>query len=458
MTGEQRGTFTVEHLGCKISQTDAEAVRDALAGAGHDEVSRDDGAPVQVVNTCCITRAAEKSSRQRVRRMLRDAGDEGRVFVTGCGANLHGEQYRSIDPERVTVLAGAAATHAPAIVEAADALADLGCVGPRAGSAPRARSRAFLKVQDGCSFGCTYCIVPTVRGEPRSRTVEAVLAEARRRADAGIAEVVVTGVNVGLYRCPDSRVGLPALLQELAAVDGIERVRISSIESNHVNARLADTIATSGGVICPHLHVPLQSGDDGVLAAMGRHYDADRYRRSIATARERVPELNLTTDVIVGFPAEDEAAFQQTLGLCRELAITKVHAFPFSERPGTPAAELGDPVSKTEKAERSERLRAQADEVALAHRRRLVGTADCVVVETRRAAGYGAGAGVLLTDDHVAADGAGDRDATIRTGYTRDYSPVLLDGLGDDVPDGVVVDVAITGLDAATGVLRAMLR
>ncbi len=452
--------YEVDFLGCKISHTDAQSIGDALAAAGHDEDT--EHANVRVVNTCCITGEAEKKSRKRVRRMLDGVGDDGLVFVTGCGASNDPAQYASID-ERVTVLPGAASLAASAIVEAADSLAGLGCRGPAPGVAPGARSaskrtRAFVKVQDGCDFNCSYCIVPAVRGEPRSRDLDAIIDEVRRRAARGQREIVLTGVNIGLYRDANSRIGLDRLLLAVADVDEVDRVRISSIESNHVNRRLVAAMAEHPKV-CPHLHVPLQSGDDSVLAAMARHYDARRYARAIDAARNALPELNVTTDVIVGYPTEDDASFERTFEFARSMGFTKVHAFPFSERPGTVAVQHRDPVDRAVKAERSRRLREQADELALAHRARLVGSVDEVIVEPRAASGYGAGAGVLMTDAHVAADAGPNepRGATTRTGYVRDYSPVVLPGVSDDRFDGRLVVVSIDALDHASGALSASL-
>lgn len=451
--------YDVDFLGCKISHTDAQAIGDALDAAGH--VASSDHANVRVVNTCCITGEAEKKSRQRVRRMLAASTQDDRVFVTGCGASSRPEQYSQIDP-RVTVLPGAASLAASAIVEAADELAGLGCRGPAPGVAPGhdaatpriRRTRAFVKVQDGCDFDCSYCIVPIVRGAPRSRDVGTILAEVARRVAQGQREVVLTGVNIGLYRDQDRRVGLDRLLLEVADVPGVARVRISSIESNHVNRRLVAAIA-SHPKVCPHLHVPLQSGDDGVLRAMGRHYDSRRYLRAIDHARSELPTLNLTTDVIVGYPDEDDAAFANTLELVDQAGFTKVHAFPFSERPGTDATRHRDPVPRSVKAARSRTLREHADQHALAHRARLVGATDQVLLESRATAGYGARAGVLMTDDHVATSDHAPHAPVMLSGYTRDYSPVRVEAAGD--LEGALVDVRLESLDASTGVLAASL-
>jgi len=430
--------FSVDFLGCKISHTDAESVREALLAAGHTE---SDVANVRVVNTCCITGEAEKKSRQRVRKLLADADSNVRVFVTGCGASLRPGAYDDIDP-RVTTLPGAAVLAAPAIVAAADQLAGLGCKGLAPGinpnGGPRAqRTRAFIKVQDGCSFTCSYCIVPTVRGTTRSRDLAAICADVARAVARGQREIVLTGVNIGLYRDERTRIGLPPLVKAIADVDGVERVRISSIEVNHVTTRLIAVMAEHPKV-CPHLHVPLQSGSDAVLADMRRHYRTRRYRSAIAHARELIPHLNLTTDVIVGYPTEGPAEFAETLAFCNEMGFTKIHAFPFSPRPGTlagPAAGTGpgtlaesnaDPVHKSVKRSRSRALRTQADAHARALWNSKVGASDVVVVELA-----GTRSGMTLTAATQAVE-PGDSHREVMPagvgGYTADYCPVWFAG------------------------------
>lgn len=421
--------FGIEFLGCKISQTDADSVQDALTDAGH---TADALGPIQVVNTCCITKEAEKKSRKRVRQLARQSPDT-QVFVTGCGANLHPDSYAD-EAGQVTVLPGGAALAIGSILEAADALSGLGCrdgaklhgdrhPGGSLRSGATQRTRAFVKIQDGCNFDCSYCIVPTVRGVPRSRNVEAVLADVARRVARGQCEIVLTGVNIGLFRDADQGVGLAALLHLVADVDGVARVRISSIESNHVSRRLAQAMADHPKV-CPHLHVPMQSGDAGVLQAMGRHYGPDGYARSINFARDVFGDaLNVTTDVIIGFPGESDAAFANTADLCATLGITKVHAFPFSARPGTPAFEMDQSalsVSAETKKLRSVELR-QAAELRLARRSQtLVGATVSVVAEA------GKGHGAILTSDDESISQAAQPAARASRGYTADYTPARL--------------------------------
>ncbi len=383
--------FATEFLGCKVSMTDAQGIREQLTEAGHAEVEPE-RARVRVVNTCCVTAEAVAKSRKAVRRAARTAE---RVLVTGCGANLAGAAFEDV-AANVTVLRGRPET-IPRLV--AGWVGDLGCAGPPAAFP---RTRAYVKVQDGCSFTCSYCVIPQVRGPSRSRAAADVLADVARWARQGHREVVLTGINLGCFRDRAAGMRLSDLLVAAADVEGIERVRLSSIEVNHVSDALLDAMTHRG--VARHLHVPMQSGDDGVLEAMRRRYTADRFLAAVRRARELVPGVNLTTDVIVGHPAEDEPAFRGTLAVVREAGFTRVHVFPYSPRPGTTDA-ASDPVPAAVKAERSRRLREIADNQAAAHRRALAGTRQRVLVETDGGRGY--------TDDYTPLVVAGGRPGTI---------------------------------------------
>jgi threonylcarbamoyladenosine tRNA methylthiotransferase MtaB len=368
-------TFTAEFLGCKVALADSQAVRERLAADGHEEGAH---GRVRVVTTCCVTAEAVAKSRKAVRRAARSAD---RVFVTGCAANLPAAGFERL-AANVTVVRGPADT-VPGLV--AGQLGGLGCVG---GSAPRfVRTRAYVKVQDGCSFGCSFCIIPAVRGPSRSRVAAAVLDEVRRRAQQGHPEVVLTGINLGCFRDRAAGMRLGDLIAAAAEIDGIGRVRLSSIEVNHLNDELLDAFAHPS--VAPHLHVPMQSGDDGVLHAMRRRYDAATYLRAVLRARARVPGLNVTADVIVGHPAEDEPAFGRTLEVVREAGLGAVHVFPYSPRPDSRDAER-DPVEPAVKRARSRRLREQAERQALARRRAALGRPASVLVENDGGRGFSA--------------------------------------------------------------------
>jgi threonylcarbamoyladenosine tRNA methylthiotransferase MtaB len=350
-------SFAVKFLGCKVSQADAMLARSALLAAGYEEAGHDE-AELQLINTCCITSEAEAKSRQSVRRSLRTAD---RVYVSVCAANLNASQFTAIDP-RVRAFVGTADDVAAELGACADL--EHGVLAPRrddrSASASVTRTRGFVKVQDGCDCHCAYCIIPTVRGSARSRPASGVLAEVRRRVAQGQPEVVMTGISVGDYRDPERGLELGELMMAAAQIDGVQRVRLSSVEVIHVRESLLEALAAEPKV-CPHLHVPLQSGDDRVLSDMGRHYTAAQYLEQIRALRAAAPGVNVTTDVIVGFPSEDEEAFERTLELLDEAGITRVHTFPYSPRPGTAAAALGDRVAPEEKKRRSRAMRGRSE-------------------------------------------------------------------------------------------------
>jgi threonylcarbamoyladenosine tRNA methylthiotransferase MtaB len=264
----------------------------------------------------------------------------------------------------------------------ADLEHDVGLLRSSARTSPdsEARTRGFLKIQDGCDCSCAYCIIPTVRGAARSRPASAVLGEARRRVAGGQPELVMTGISVGDYRDPERGLELGELMAEVARVPGVLRVRLSSVEVIHVRDSLLEVLAEEPKV-CPHLHVPLQSGDNAVLEAMGRHYTAEQYVETIATLRSAVPHVNLTTDVIVGFPTEDEAAFERTLQLIDAGGITRVHVFPYSPRPGTVAEALGDRVAPEEKKRRSRALSGRSEVRSRHHRTAKLGRPELVLAD-----------------------------------------------------------------------------
>src|SRR6185437_10443421 len=270
--------FSIRFLGCKVSHTDAHEVREALLAAGHAE----GGSDVAVVNTCCVTHEAVRKSRQAATRAART---HRRVYVTGCAANLAADAFAGL-PENVTVVARRAEETPDAVA------ADVGALGCVQADARLERVRAFVKIQDGCSFSCNFCVIPLVRGASRSRRAEAVLAEIRRRVAQGHREVVLTGINLGCFRDRAAGYDLPRLVREAGAIPGLARLRLSSIEINHVSDALVAALRDTP-TVSRHLHVPLQSGDDGVLRAMRRRYAVATYLRRLEPL---AGEFNLTSD------------------------------------------------------------------------------------------------------------------------------------------------------------------
>jgi threonylcarbamoyladenosine tRNA methylthiotransferase MtaB len=362
-------SFSIRFLGCKVSHADAHAIREALLRDGHAEEA---GAEIAVVNTCCVTHEAVRKSRHAAARAART---HRRVYVTGCGANLAGDGFAGL-PENVVVV-NRQSEETPAFVAG-----DVGAIGCVQADARLDRVRAFVRVQDGCSFSCNFCVIPLVRGPSRSRRAAGVLREVARRVEQGHREVVLTGINLGCFRDRESGYGLPRLVREVGATPGLRRLRLSSIEVNHVNDELVRALRETP-TVSRHLHVPLQSGDDGVLRAMGRRYTAATYLRRLAP----LDDFNVTSDVIVGFPTEDERAFEQTRRVLAEAGVTKVHVFPYSPRPGTATAG-DDTVPPAEKKRRSARLRADSQEACVRRWRSKVGAEDTVLVD-RPGRGYG---------------------------------------------------------------------
>jgi threonylcarbamoyladenosine tRNA methylthiotransferase MtaB len=375
-------TFSIGFLGCKVSHADAHAVRERLLADGHSE--RDGDADVAVVSTCCVTHEAVTKSRKAVSRLART---HGRVYVTGCAANLPDDAFTGLAKNVVVVQRASEDT--PSAVAG-----DVGAIACVQAEARLDRVRAFVKVQDGCSFSCAFCVIPLVRGASRSRRAGAVLAEIARRVGQGHREVVLTGINLGCYRDREAGFDLPRLVRQAGATPGLARLRLSSIEVNHLSEALVSALRETP-TVGRHLHVPLQSGDDRILGVMRRRYGAATYLRRIALAAG----FNITTDVIVGFPGEDEAAFRKTLRVVTEAGITKAHVFPYSPRPGTRTADA-DTVSPAEKKERSARLRALSREAELTRWRRKLGSEDVVLVD-RPGRGYGDDYTPWLVDGQV---------------------------------------------------------
>jgi len=365
-------TFSVRFLGCKVSQTDAHDVRERLLADGHDERPDQLGADVAVVNTCCVTHEAVRKSRKAASRAART---HRRVYVTGCAANLAADAFAGL-PAHVRVVARRS-EETPEFVAG-----DVGALGCVQADARLDRVRAFVKIQDGCSFSCNFCVIPLVRGASRSRSADAILREVERRVAQGHREVVLTGINLGCYRDRAAGYKLPRLVREVGAVPGLARLRLSSIEVNHVDEELVAALRDTP-TVSRHLHVPLQSGDDGVLKDMARRYTSTTFLRRL----EPLSDFNLTTDAIVGFPTETEEAFRRTLDVVNVAGVTKVHVFPYSPRPGTQTA-ASDLVPPHVKKSRSARLRAASDAACLARWRTKVGGDDIVLVD-RPGRGYG---------------------------------------------------------------------
>ena len=397
-------------LGCKVNQYDTQALQELFARQGFRVVPFEGPADVYVVNTCAVTGEGERQSRQVVRRAVRRSGGGAAVVVTGCLAQLPTSRLASIPgvaavvgtqrraavveaaqawlagrrghaPERPGLSDGAGSAPAPAPAVAASRGRPRGPYEELGVESFTGRSRAVVKVQDGCDEMCTFCVVPFTRGVSRSRAPQAVVEEVRRLVERGYRELVLSGVHLGSYgEDLPRRTNLVELLMQLEELPGPFRLRLSSLLPSSLSPQLVDWWGASRR-LCPHIHLSLQSGDDGVLAAMGRSYTADWVREAVAALRRRRPDLSVSADVIVGFPGESERAFAATAQLVDELEVARLHVFPYSPRPFTAAARLPDDVPARVKRERVRELVQVAERAALRYHRRLVGHLVQVLVE-----------------------------------------------------------------------------
>ncbi len=392
-------TVAVRTLGCKVNRTESETLAEELLGSGTVVVDDQDAADVVVINTCTVTAEADAKARKAVRHALR-AAREPVVVVTGCLASMDPQGLKALDSRVVveqdkTLLAKAVAEAAgirggPALRQASagepsplrgvPGLQNSRRTPADSGLTARAfRTRTTVKVQDGCDRRCTYCIVPDARGNPRSVPAADLIGRVAALRAGGTREVVLTGINIGRYSDAPAAPDVASLIGALAET-GIERIRVSSIEPLDLTPRLLETLAPIPAVM-PHLHVPLQSGCDRTLAAMGRGYDRAAFADALTRARAAIPGLALTTDVIVGFPGETDADFAESLAFVEACGFAKLHVFRYSARPGTPAADLPDRPDPRCVAERARAMRALGEHLAAAYAHSRVGGRASVLVE-----------------------------------------------------------------------------
>lgn len=367
-------------LGCKVNQYESEAIAELFAEKGYEIVGIDEEADVYVINTCTVTNFGDKKSRQLIRKVKRQ-NENAIVAVVGCYAQTAPQELMKV--EGVNLVIGTKdRAQIVEMVENYDITRGVEnhvtdimkerVFEPLSIQKLANRTRAYLKIQDGCSQYCSYCIIPYARGPIRSREPQEVLAEVKRLADNGFKEVVLTGIHVASYGKDRRDTSLLEILRQVHEVEGIERIRFSSIEPNVVTEEFAQTMAELPKV-CDHFHLSLQSGCDKTLKEMNRKYDTEKYRQAAATLRKYLPRVALTTDIIVGFPGETEEDFQASYDFAKEIGFAKIHVFPYSPKRGTPAAARKDQLPNAVKSERSHKLITLSDQMAADFLREYVG-------------------------------------------------------------------------------------
>lgn len=374
----------IDSVGCKLNQAEVELLARQFAGAGYVLVSPDDEADIYILNTCTVTHVADRKCRNRLRQaQQRNPG--ALVVATGCYAERAPESLKQLGA--VGLIIGN--KEKESLLEIITGSGRAHPVAPAA--RPDGRTRAFVKIQDGCSKFCSYCIVPLVRGAEKSVPANQVIEEIKDRAASGYKEVVLTGTEIGSYR--SDGINLEGLIRRIRLETGVNRLRLSSLQAQEIAPGLIDLWQDRR--LCRHIHLPLQSGSDEVLARMNRRYRTAGYRRAVELIRARIPDAAITTDVIVGFPGETEAEFGQSLDFCREMGFARIHVFPYSPRPGTAAA--GSPaIADKVKRERAERMLALAGKSAESFRERSLGRTMSVLWE-QQARGVWSG----LTDNYI---------------------------------------------------------
>lgn len=377
-------------LGCKVNQFETESMEGLFKQSGYDIVPNTNVADVYVINTCSVTSFGDKKSRQLIRRVQR-LNPKAIIAVTGCYSQAAPDEVKAIEGVRV-VLGTSDRSNIVNYVEQAmeengviDKVDDI-MKAREFEDIPLyempARTRAFLKIQEGCTNFCSYCIIPYTRGPLRSRKLESIRSEAQKLLDHGFKEIVLTGIHLGAYG-KDFKDGtsLYDAAKTVLELPGLRRLRLSSLESIELSKELLDLIKNHPK-FSHHLHLPLQAGSDEVLKKMNRHYNRDEFTSLIKNVKESVPGVAISTDVIVGFPGETEEMFAESLEYIKTLGFARMHVFPYSPRTGTPAAKMPDQVPEPVKKDRVHRLQALAKEMAEDFHSQYLGTVQEVLFET----------------------------------------------------------------------------
>ena len=376
-------------LGCKVNQYDSQAMLELFEAAGYEACHFDEVCDVYVVNTCTVTGTGDKKSLQAARRARR-LNPNAEIILCGCLAQRDGEKLLETTDARL-ILGTARRAEVVSLLEKAVAGNIRICAVTDVTRTPyeplwitrqEGRTRAVLKIQEGCDRYCTYCIIPYVRGGIRSRSIADAAAEAAHLAQAGYRELVLTGIHLTSYgRDFHDGTGLLDVIKALQEIPGVERIRLGSLEPIIATEKFANALSNMDK-ICPQFHLALQSGSDSVLRRMRRRYDTAAFRESAAALRAAFPGCALTTDVLCGFPGETEEEHADTMAFCREIAFARMHVFPYSERTGTPAAEMPDSVPVHLREARARQLIALGHEMADAYRRSQLGSVRSVLFET----------------------------------------------------------------------------
>ena len=410
---QTRPRVAIETHGCKLNQADSGGLATEFAEAGFDVVGEDTPVDVYVVNSCTVTHVADSKARHALRSARRRHPD-ATIVATGCYAQREPETLRQLDEVDLVVGNTEKSTLVRHVVDwAGDEIVlcatgdDVQAISPTA-----ARTRAMVKIQEGCNQVCAYCIVPKVRGRERSIPPDEIVGKIGEYTNRGYKEVVLTGTQLGSYGFDLEGIDLTGLIRYVLERCSMARLRVSSLQAHEIDERLL--ALWSDDRLAPHFHLPLQSGSDAVLKRMRRRYDSRQFLDAVDGIRQAIPDAAITTDVIAGFPGETESDFEDTYRICREVGFAAMHVFPYSARPGTSAAHFRDDVPSQIKSERVGRLIELSKEQAAQYRGRFVGTSRRVLWESLKAGNW-----VGLTDNYIRVTARSDCELTNEITWAR---------------------------------------
>ncbi|MGB9813255.1 MAG: tRNA (N(6)-L-threonylcarbamoyladenosine(37)-C(2))-methylthiotransferase MtaB [Thermovenabulum sp.] len=378
-------------LGCKVNQAETEAMMELFREKHYQTVDFDEIADIYVINTCAVTNESERKSRQIIRRAIRK-NPQAVIAVVGCYSQLAADEIMKIpgvdvvigtkDRKKIVEMVEKALYNEEKIVDVGNIM-EVKSFEEIAFRGYRQKTRAFLKIQEGCNLFCSYCIIPYARGPLRSRKLESIIKEAQELAKDGFKEVVLTGIHLGLYGEDFKRnPNLLDVIKEISKIPGIERIRLSSIEVFEIDENFIDTVSKLEN-FCRHFHIPLQSGSNEILRKMNRRYTAEEFLEKVELIREKIPDVSITTDVITGFPGETDENFIETEDFIKKVGFSKLHVFKFSPKKGTPAYEMKGQIPERIKEERSHRLISLSHQLERSFREKFKGKILKVLFEEK---------------------------------------------------------------------------
>ena len=422
-------TVAFHTLGCKVNQYETEAMEELFEKEGYKVVEPSEIADIYVINTCTVTNLGDRKSRQFIRRSKK-LNKDSTIAVVGCYAQVSPDEIEKIegvdviigtsDREKIVQLCQEAKKDNIKINKVRD-FKELKDFEELKIEDIKFKTRAYMKIQEGCNQYCSYCIIPYARGPIRSRSLENIIKEGKRLSQAGFKEIILTGIHVASYGKDRGDYTLLDVIKEINKIDGIERIRLSSIEPTLIDEKFMKNVSNIPKV-CDHFHLSLQSGSDSTLKDMNRKYTTDEYRKIVYLIREYMPYAGITTDIIVGFPGEGDKEFQETYNFVREIEFSRIHVFKYSPRIGTPASRFKNQVHGSIKHERSERLIHLGEELMIEFNKKFINKKMPVLFEE---------------ESKVAPE--------YMEGYTTNY--VRVKALGDSKLEGKIVPVKIIGID-----------